>query len=420
MVIRPCCPALTGLLLLLAAGSAQADESVEPLGLSEARALAVQQQPMLEALAASATAAHESAIAAGQLPDPKLTGGVSDWPINGPDRYSLRRDDFTTVNVGIEQDFPRAAKRRLRGTRGEHEAEFAQQQFNASHLAIERDAALAWLDVWRPQRARELVQASVREADLQVQALGIAYSTSRATQADVLASRVALALLRDEATGLGDEEQMARSKLARWIGADAAQRPLPSELAAWRELAPLPDLLARLRQHPRLNEEAKKVQIAEDEVALARQAYKPDWSAGIAYGYRPDYSDYVSLNFSVDLPVFTGQRQDRELGAKLAAQNQAQQSREDLLREQEAELRFNWLGWQRLQDRLQQFDAEVLLQSRQRVDAATAAWQAGQGTLAAVLDARRMALDNELKRLNLFTDAARYRVALQYFAEDVP
>lgn len=389
-----------------------------PLTLLDAQGLAVTQQPMLRAQEAAVVAARDDAIATAQLPDPKLTGGVSSWPIDGPDRYSLRRDDFTMINIGIEQDFPRAAKRRLRGERGAHETELAEQLLAIRRLTIQRDAALAWLDVWQPERVLELVGASLREAELQVEAIEIAYTTAKATQADVLAARIALGLLRDEMASLEDQSQIARGKLSRWIGADAAQRPLPVELPSWVPPKALPDLLARLRQHPRLDAETQRVVIAEDEVALARQAYKPDWRTGVAYGYRPDFSDYVSVNVAVDLPVFTGSRQDRNLGAKLAEKVQVEQSREDMFRQEEANLRLNWLGWQRLQARIAQFDNEVLPQSQQRTDAAVVAWKAGQGSLASVLDARRMALDNRMKRLNLVTEAARYRLALQYFAGD--
>lgn len=405
-------------LLVFAAGAANADDLGNMLDLPAAQALAVRQQPMLEAEAAAVKAARESAVAAARLPDPKLTSGISNWPIDGADRYSLRRTGMTMVNVGIEQDFPRADKRRLMGERGEHEAELAEQQLIADRLAVQRDAALAWLEVWRPERALELTQSSIREAELQAKAAEIAYASSRATQADVLAARVALGLLRDEAASLEDDSQLARSRLSRWIGPEAAQRPLPIELTQWAPPEPLTEMIARLRGHPHLNIENRRVAIAEDEVALARQAYKPDWSAGLSYGYRPDFSDYVSLNFAIDLPLFTSQRQDRNLGAKLAEQSGAEQSREDMFRQEEADLRLNWLGWQRLQERIRQFDADVIPQSRQRVDAALAMWQAGQGTLAAVLDARRMAFDNQIKRLELVSDAARYRIALQYFAGD--
>ncbi len=406
--------------LLVVTSAAHADDSGLALDLRAAQTLAVTQQPMLEAQASAVKAAKDSAVAAAQLPDPQLTGGVSSWPIDGPDRYSLRRDDFTMLNVGIEQEFPLAGKRRLRGERGEHEAELAEQMLSASRLTVERDAALAWLDVWRPERALELARASLREAELQVKATEIAYTASRAAQADVLAARVTLGLLRDEVASLEDESQLARSTLSRWIGVEAAQRPLPAELPAWSPPLALSDSLARLRNHPHLNTEAKRLEIAEDEVALARQAYKPDWRAGIGYGYRPDFSDYVSVNVAVDLPVFTSSRQDRLLGAKLAEQTQAEQSREDMFRQEEADLRLNWNGWQRLQARIEQFDMEILPQSRQRIDAALATWQAGQGTLAAVIDARRMALDNGMKRLELVTAAARYRVTLQYFAGESP
>ncbi|SEQ17655.1 Outer membrane protein TolC [Solimonas aquatica] len=406
--------------LLTIVSTAYADDSALVLDLPAAQMLAITQQPMLEAQVAAIKAARDAAVAAAQLPDPKLTGGVSSWPIDGPDRYSLRRDDFTMINVGIEQEFPLASKRRLQGERGEHEAELAEQMLYGSRLAVERDAALAWIDVWRQERALELTRASLREAELQAKATEIAYTTSRATQTDVLSARITAGLLHDELAALEDESQLARSKLSRWIGAAAAQRPLSDDLPAWAPPPALPDAVARLRTHPHLNTEAKRLAIAEDEVALARQAYKPDWRAGLAYGYRPDFSDYVSVNVAIDLPVFTSNRQDRNLGAKLAEQTQAEQSREDMFRQEEADLRLNWLGWQRLQTRIEQFDREILPQSQQRINAALASWQVGQGTLAAVIDARRMALDNGMKRLELMTAAARYRVALQYFAGDSP
>ena len=170
--------ALCACLLWMAGTSAYADESGIVLALPDAQALAVQQQPLLEAQAAAVKAAHDSAVVAAQLPDPKLTGGITDWPIDGQDRYSLRRDNFTMVNVGIEQEFPRAEKRRLRG---EHEAALAEQTLTASSLSIQRDTAQAWLDVWRPERALELTRASLHQAELQVHATEIAYTASRAT-----------------------------------------------------------------------------------------------------------------------------------------------------------------------------------------------------------------------------------------------
>ena len=154
------------------------------LQLEEAQRLAVSQQPLLAAQTQAVKAARENAVAAAQLPDPKLAVGVTDWPINGADRYSLRRDEFTMVTIGVMQDFPRALKRRLRGQRGEHEAELQQQMLDATRLAICRDAGIAWLDVWKPEQSLKLVLAAAHEAELQKQVTQTAYTTGRVTQAE--------------------------------------------------------------------------------------------------------------------------------------------------------------------------------------------------------------------------------------------
>ncbi|MGQ0619210.1 MAG: TolC family protein [Panacagrimonas sp.] len=397
-------------------GTAQAQDEVVALELEAAQALSVTRQPLLDAQSAAVQAARESAVAAGQLPDPKLTGGIRDLPIEGRDRYSLSQDDFTMYSVGVMQEFPRAEKRRLLGARGEHEADLADQMLIASRLEVRRDAGLAWLEVWQSERAAELARASVRESGLQLQATQIAYTAGTASQSDVLAARVATAMLRDDLAGLEQSAQVARGKLSRWIGAESSQRLLCPELPAWAAPPTLEAMLTQLRSHPHLNAQARRVAVAQDEVALAEQAYKPDWGVELEYANRPDFADYVSLNFSIDLPVFSANRQDRGLAAKLSEQTAAEQTREDTFRQEEAELRQNWSGWQRLQERLRLFEADILPQSEQRIAVAVSAWKAGQGSLAAVLEARRMALDARMKHLELVTDAARLRLNLLYFA----
>ncbi len=395
---------------------AQAAQPEVFLSLADVQRLAVERQPALEAQAQAVAAARNSAVAAAQLPDPKLTAGVTDLPVDGADRYSLRRDDFTMFTAGVMQDFPRAAKRQLRGQKGEHEAELAEQTLATSRLMIERDAGFAWLAVWKAERLRELLLDAAHQADLQMQAAEIAYTTNTAPQSAVLESQVNAALLRDEAADADLQVRDARDQLSRWLGNEVADRSVSPEVPTWPDPPDLPQLLVQLRQHPHLNAEAKRVELAEDEVALARQAYKPDWSLAVDYGYRPDFADFVSVNVTVDLPVFSHSRQDRELSAKLAEQEQAELQREDMFREQESDIRRNWEALRRQQERLKQFDNDILPKSRQRIDSALATWQSGQGGLMSVLDARRMALDNEMKRLELLADAAKRQINLQYYA----
>src|SRR2546426_894688 len=74
-------------ILWFASTPARSGEPGVALELPEAQALALTRQPLLEAQAAAVQSARESAVAAAQLPDPKLAVGVTDLPIDGPDRY---------------------------------------------------------------------------------------------------------------------------------------------------------------------------------------------------------------------------------------------------------------------------------------------------------------------------------------------
>lgn len=398
--------------LLLLPGCARAEEL---LSLAAARRIALDRQPLLEAEAHQVDAARDAAIAARQLPDPVLKGGISDLTATGDDIGTLTRQNDTQFTVGIAQAFPRTAKRRLRGERADAETQLAEQRLLSDRLQLQRDVGLAWLDVWKAHQAVALARLSEREAQLQVEATQIAYASGRKPQAELREARVALALLRDDLAKLEQDDGHARSQLSRWLG-DAAYRPLPDGQPPLPEPPPLGALLDGLRRHPHLDIAAAEVDVAAADVRLAKQAYQSDFSVELGYGHRPAFSDYVNLQVSVDLPVFTANRQDRGLAAKQSALLSAEALREDRYREHAAEARLNHGDWTRLGSRLAHFDTTILPEADARIEAARLAWAAGSGSLSEVLAARRAALDTRLRRLDLQTDRHRHALQLRYLA----
>lgn len=84
------------------------------LTLDEALRLAENTAPSLSAQDAKIQAASSAAIPAGELPDPKLLAGLQNYPIGGPDRWSVNDDFMTMQMVGVRQDMPNIDKRRAR------------------------------------------------------------------------------------------------------------------------------------------------------------------------------------------------------------------------------------------------------------------------------------------------------------------
>jgi cobalt-zinc-cadmium efflux system outer membrane protein len=393
-----------------------AQASASTLTLDEAQALAVSRQPLLLSQQAAIQAAEQSAVAASQLPDPKLTAGLRDYPVTGSDAFSLTRDNFTMLTLGVMQEFPRQEKRRLRGERGQLESQRDVQEFDVLRRAFRRDAALAWLDVYYPERAIEVVRELERESELQVESLEIDYRAGRKMQADVLGEKVTLELFKEREADFARQAERGRAGLSRWIGADAT-RPLAAELPATPP-PPLGALLDQLPSHSQITSLDQQVEMAETELALARQAYKPDWSLELMYGLRPEFPDFVGVQASIDLPVFPKNRQDREFAAKLALFDKARLQREDALRVLQAEARRYYADWESAKERLSRFfDQAILPQARARTEAALAAYQAGRADLASVLEARRAELELKLQRLGLLVDRARAEMQLRYFSE---
>ena len=74
--------------VLALAAVAHANAAPPPLSLDQALLRAEQQAPSLIARQSALAGAQVARPAAGQLPNPKLTVGVDNYPVSGPDRRS--------------------------------------------------------------------------------------------------------------------------------------------------------------------------------------------------------------------------------------------------------------------------------------------------------------------------------------------
>lgn len=407
-------------LVFVAAVEADAtnESSAGPLDQNEAAQLAVEHQPLLEGFDAQARAAREASVSAAQLPDPQLFGGIQDLPIDSDEAFSLRRDSDTQVIVGVSQEFPRAQKRRLRGEEREREAQRLDADRAVGERAIRRDASLAWLELWREDRAAALASAALHESELQERATEISAGAAQASQADLVMAQLNVDRRQDDLAAREAAVQRARNALYRWIG-DAAARPV---MSAPPVVTPVPNLdvvLEQLRDHPELVALQARVNQADVRAQLADAAHSPDWRVELGYGNRREYSDMVLLKVGMDLPFFTRNRQDRDVASALASRDAAQAQWQDGLRQLESEVRRTSDDLESLTARVKYYDDVVTPKTDTAVEAALAAWRSGRGSLTQVLDARRAKLEVQLMRLDLVRDAARRRIELSYLTAGV-
>ena len=403
--------ALLAALLLMPTAHAQQND----LTLEHAVALARERAPQLQAQTAALEAAQARAVAAGRLPDPELVMGIDNLPVTTADAWSTTRDFMTMQKIGVMQSFPNSKKRNTKRETAQAAISVVRNQVQQTLLEVAQATAQAWVAVYAADRLEENLQSLRPELELQAQAVNAALRAGRASSVDALTAQAAIFELEDRLLDAHREARSSRAMLARWIGDEAqsvslAAAPAFEILPSARE-----KLLASLHQHASLRAYGAQIALAQSEVNMARAEKHADWSAELAYAKRGDaFSDMVSLEFRVGLPLFGRHRQDPLISAKRAEVTQLEAQREAELRMHAEEVTSTLAAWQSARDRIDLYQRERLPLARQRSKAALASYQAGGIPLADVLASIVSEVQIQQDHAELLRELGRSWVLLRY------
>ena len=396
-------------LAALTPSAAWAAPDAPSLSYAEALELARQAAPALRAQQATLAGSSALAPAASTLPDPRLSVGIENLPIAGPDRWSTTRDAGTMQRIALMQEMPNRAKRDAREQVAQARIERDRATLAATELAVRREAGLAWLAVHFAEARLSQVAGLQRENRLLQDTLPARIAAGSAMPAELTMARQEALAIADRTDELARDVRKARVELRRWIGERAA--------APLQGAAPAMDvngdaLRSSLPHHAELAPYAPMRAMAQAEVAEADAEKRGDWSWEVAYSRRPRYDDMVSFQLSFDLPWQRDRRQQPQIEAKRREIERIEAEREELLRRHAAETDAMLAELQALDTQAERLRAAGLPLAAERVALATAAYQAGRGDLAAVLTARSQVLETQLRAIDLDAQRAALRLRL--------
>ena len=396
-----------GLSLLI--GSADR-ASAEPLTFGEALVRATSAAPSIRAAQLQSDASRATARAAGELPDPKLSVGITDFPISGPLLGRPDLDNFSMATLGYSQDVPNRAKRRARIALARSAITEGEARLLVERRSVRVATALAWIDLHfaiAKLKALERLTAELK-IDNGTATARVTSGASRAAAA--LEPRQAVAALEDRREALRSALLKARADLVRWIGPITSVElvgpvPMPEVDAT--------DLRVGIDALPQLAVRAALLERAQAEKGLAKADALSDWGYEVEYSRRdPRFGDYVSAKLNFSLPLFTSKRQAPMIAARTAEVGRAVADMEAARREIEAALEGE-LAEHAMHHALLARAREVLIPlARERAELETAAYRARTASLTEVLAARRAVIDAELDGLDREAEAVRDGVRL--------
>lgn len=308
---------------------------IDMLGLDDAVALALSDNPGLGSLQARARALADVPSQVGTMPDPTLTLGVLSLPT---DTYSLSQEAMTQTQVGIGFTLPFPGKLGLREQVADLEAGTAKQDVAERRLALISTVRLIWWNLFYLDRALSLVQRNRSLLRDFVKIAETKYKTGQGMQSDVLLAQVELSKLLETEIALRASRRSQTSALNALLGRTANNEViLPDRVT--ETLPPLPDsaMLINLAQQNRPLIVARRniLEAARARTQLAEKDYYPDLRLGAAYGFRRNdpsgksRADLVSITLNLNLPIFAGSRQDSAVDQRQAEEQKDKYSLQD-------------------------------------------------------------------------------------------
>lgn len=371
----------------------------QDLSFSDALERAASEGPSITARRAALDAAERSIGPAGALPDPELVLAIENVPATGPDRYRLDRDEMTMQRVGVMQEMPSFAELGARRAMARAEAERAGAGLELGRLEARLGAAQAWIGLYYAERRVAVLERLAREAHASAEAARARLASGAGSVDDAIAAEVEAARIDDRSGEAAASVIAMRAELRRWVGS-AADEPLGDEAPVFAIDAEM--LRHHLRRHPALAAFDAETDVAQAGLRMARAERWPDWSWEVSYGRRdPALEDMASVEVRVGLPLFQPLRQGPLVDARRADVARVGAERDATLREHEAMLEAGLAQHAALSASVARAREVRLPRARQRAEAASGAFAAGNSSTSEVIAARRDALEAELDLIML-------------------
>lgn len=405
--------ALAGVLMV--GGLPAPAQSQDALSLNEAVALAVGDQPAVEALRREAAASDQAALIAGTLPDPQVAVGVQNLPFTGSMAFDPTRDDMTMYTLEVMREQVRRSRREAEASRLRAQGIANRAEATAEERRIQRAVMIAWIDAVEAEAKQRLLDGLITDLKVGREVMEAGIPTGASDPALALQAQAEIAIAEADQAAARSQEARARAELARWIGA-AAERPLPDRVPA---LKPPPGTKAEIADHPslRLAEAQEQATRREVDVALAERRPNINWS--VMYGWRPRYGDMVSAQVSIPLFINKKQRQTPRIAQASAQADAARLRIENTRRELRAAHAAALADYQGAQDRLAKIVGEAIPAFEASFEAAEARYAGGQGSLELPLTIVRRYVETTIQSIEEQAKQARAAAELAYLSGDL-
>ncbi|WP_446751442.1 TolC family protein [Vibrio sp. S9_S30] len=382
---------------------------------------------------AQSSAMREMGIARSTLMDPKLKVGFSGLPV---DSFKFDQELMTNVSVGLMQQFERGSTLELKRKQTNQQAEGTSFQVQARELDIANQMTQIWLELGYLQVSERILRDKRRLISELERFIQTNYANGKSEAQDLLNAQLQVTKLDEKLEANAQMQRRFVSRLSEWLGADWLSERLSKEPALgdvsssektllnasntldWTKLE---ERLAthlgstqhfqQLGEHPMVKMADSQIQASQTQIDIAEQAYNPQFGVEVMYAHRQTNnmrgepaSDLVSAYLTLDIPLFTNNRQDRNVSAAQYQVGAAQLKKDTLLQQMNAKVNTLLSDRTNLNQRLVRYQSSLMPQITARIRAVERGYQNNTAQFSDVIAASNDELALQLEQQRLVTD----------------
>ncbi len=391
--------------------AAEAPATGQTLTLKAATEQAVQDNPDLAQMQARAQAMAAIPSQMGTLPDPEISFNAMSLPVN---TFSTRQEDMTQLGAGISQAFPFPGKLALREQAAAFEAEAATHNVTEVRWQLLKEVKTTWWLIFYLDRAIQIVDSTHTLLQQFVEIARTKYEVGEGLQQDVLLAQLELSKLLDQQLMLKASRRNAAASLNALLDKPANEEiRLPDKVEGQLPTIKQENLLYRQAETSRavLESNRQGINAAQSRLDLAKKDYLPDFNLGASYGARANTpagdqrADLLSLNLSMNVPIFAAQKQAKAVDQRTSELMQERYALQDQWNKVRSQISQGYNDYRRAKDQVELFETGIVPQAKQTVASMLAGYQVNKVDFLNLVRSQLTLYEYETQYWKAFTEA---------------
>ena len=413
------------------------------ISLEQAIAIAQQNDPWQHGNKLKQTALEERSIASGSLPDPQISLGLANLPT---DTWNFNQEGMTQFKVGISQMFPRGDSLGIKQDRLKTASTKFPLLREDRRAKVKQSVSELWFDAYLAQQTIRLIEKDRVLFEQMADVVKASYSNviGKIRQQDVIRAQLEIVQLDDRLTAEKQKFESAIARLNEWLviynsddlnqtydfdrqtSAFSVSEQLPHVKLTTPALVEANNysrnaLANELLAHPAILAIDVEQEVADKGISLTKQQYKPQWGVNASYGYRDNMqsgegrADLFSVGVTFDLPLFTGNKQDKEVAASIAESEAVKTEKLLLVKKMLSAIDKELQQLKGLSQRQSIYNDLLLKQTHDQAEAALTAYTNDDGDFAEVVRSRIAELNAKISSLQIEVDTLKAITRINYF-----